>query len=88
MTRNHESALAGSVQEKNRRLHLVYSHCDPISGEIKKRWKAMGLPVGTKKSVVEKRRREMLTELEKEEARAREGLHNPDAYPLVEFLNT
>ena len=46
----------------------------------------MGLYEGEKKAVIEKRRRELLRELEAEETRLREGYDNPENYPLMEFL--
>ncbi len=79
--------LTGSVQEKNGKLYLVYPHFDPFKREAKPKWKSMGLFADEKKSVVERRRRELLAELEAEEERLREGYDNPENYPLVDFLN-
>ena len=87
MAKRNKFVLSGSVQEKKGRLYLVYSHFDPLRREKKPKWKAMKLDVGEKKSVVEKRKREMLTELEEKEFRLREGYADPDCYPMVEFFN-
>lgn len=75
--------LMGSVQEKNDKLYLVYSHYDPIKKTSKPKWKSLGLWVGEKKAVVEKKKRELLAVLEEEELRLREGYNNPENYPLV-----
>ena len=79
--------LNASVQKKNGRLHLVYSHFDPIKKITKPKWKAMGLVEDEKKAVVEKRKREMMAKLEEEELRLREGYNDPSYYPLLQFLN-
>lgn len=79
--------LNASVQKKNVRLHLVYSHFDPIKKITKPKWKAMGLVEDEKKAVVEKRKREMMAKLEEEELRLREGYNDPSYYPLLQFLN-
>lgn len=79
--------LNASVQKKNGRLHLVYSHFDPIKKITKPKWKAMGLVENEKKAVVEKRKREMMAKLEEEELRLREGYNDPSYYPLLQFLN-
>ena len=82
-----EFILNASVQPKDGRLYLVYSHYDPIQKKTKPKWKAMGLPVDAKKSVIEKRKREMMRAFEEEEYRLREGWTDPSCYPLIEFLN-
>ena len=87
MAKKNGFVLTGSVQEKNGKLYLVYPHYDPIKQVAKPKWKSMGLYDGEKKAVIEKRRRELLTELEAEETRLREGYDNPENYPLMEFLN-
>lgn len=74
------------MQEKNGKLYLVYPHYDRIKQVAKPKWKSMGLLVGEKKAVIEKKRREFLSELEVEETRLREGYDNPENYPLMEFL--
>ena len=83
---NQSFVLTGSVQEKRGKLYLVYPHYDPIKKVSKPKWQGMGLTAGTKKTIVEKKRREMLHELEIIEARLREGYKNPEHYPLVAFL--
>ena len=60
MTKKNKIALSGSVQSKNGHLYLVYAHFDPMRKEKKPKWKSMGLDVGEKKSVIEKRKRERL----------------------------
>ena len=82
-----EFILNASIQPKDGRLYLVYSHYDPIQKKTKPKWKAMGLPVDAKKSVIEKRKREMMRAFEEEEYRLREGWTDPSCYPLIEFLN-
>ena len=86
MTKKNVFVLTGSVQEKNGKLYLVYPHYDPIKQVAKPKWKSMGLYEGEKKAVIEKRKRELLRELEAEETRLREGYDNPENYPLLEFL--
>ena len=87
MAKKNGFVLTGSVQEKNGKLYLVYPHYDPIKQVAKPKWKSMGLYEGEKKAVIEKRRRELLRELEAEETRLREGYDNPENYPLMDFLN-
>ena len=82
-----EFILSASIQEKKGRLHLVYSHYDPIQKKTKPKWKAMNLSSDAKKTVIEKRKREMMRALEEEEYRLREGWTDPSCYPLIEFLN-
>ena len=72
-----EFILNASIQPKDGRLYLVYSHYDPIQKKTKPKWKAMGLPVDSKKSIVEKRKREMMRAFEEEEYRLREGWTDP-----------
>ena len=86
MAKKNGFVLTGSVQEKNGKLYLVYPHYDPIKQIAKPKWKSMGLYEGEKKAVIEKRKRELLRELETEETRLREGYDNPENYPLLEFL--
>ena len=86
MAKKNGFVLTGSVQEKNGKLYLVYPHYDPIKQVAKPKWKSMGLYEGEKKAVIEKRKRELLRELEAEETRLREGYDNPENYPLLEFL--
>lgn len=86
MAKKNGFVLTGSVQEKNGKLYLVYPHYDRIKKVAKPKWKSMGLLVGEKKTVIEKRRRELLSELEVEEQRLRDGYDNPENYPLMEFL--
>lgn len=87
MAKKNEFMLTGSVQEKNGKLYLVYAHYDRIKKVARPKWKSMGLSVGEKKSVIEKRKRELLRLLEPEEQRLREGYESPEDYPLVAFLN-
>ena len=87
MPKKSKLTLAGSVQAKNGHLYLVYNHFNPNTKETKPTWKAMKLPEGEKKSVIERKRREMLTELEEKEIRLREGYNDPDCYPLIDFMN-
>ena len=87
MAKKNKIALSGSVQSKNGHLYLVYAHFDPMRKEKKPKWKSMGLDVGEKKSVIEKRKRELLTELEEKENRLQQGYNDPDCYPMVEFIN-
>ena len=82
-----EFILNASVQPKDGRLYLVYSHYDPVQKKTKPKWKAMGLSVDAKKSVIEKRKREMMRAFEEEEYRLREGWTDPSCYPLINFLN-
>ena len=86
MAKKNGFVLTGSVQEKNGKLYLVYPHYDSIKQVAKPKWKSMGLYEGEKKAVIEKKRRELLRELEAEETRLREGYDNPENYPLMEFL--
>ena len=67
MAKKNGFVLTGSVQEKNGKLYLVYPHYDPIKQVAKPKWKSMGLYEGEKKAVIEKKRRELLRELEAEE---------------------
>ena len=77
MAKKNGFVLTGSVQEKNGKLYLVYPHYDPIKQVAKPKWKSMGLYEGEKKAVIEKKKRELLRELEAEETRLREGYDNP-----------
>ena len=67
MAKKNGFVLTGSVQEKNGKLYLVYPHYDPIKQVAKPKWKSMGLYEGEKKAVIEKKKRELLRELEAEE---------------------
>lgn len=87
MAKKNEFALSGSVQEKNGKLYLVYSHYDPIKKVTKPKWKSMGLYAGEKKSIIEKKKRDLLCLLEPEEQRLRDGYDNPENYPLIAFIN-
>lgn len=78
--------LSASVQEKNGKLYLVYQHYDRIKKGTKPKWKSMGLSVGERKSIIEKRKREMINELELVEERLREGQESPENYPFLAFL--
>ncbi len=86
-TKKTKFILNGSVQEKNGKLHLVYSHFDPIKQKNVTKWKAMGLVANENKTIVEQCKREMLRELEEKEERYREGYNDPAYYPLVEFIH-
>ena len=86
MAKKKDFVLMGSVQEKSGKLYLVYPHYDPIKQTAKLKWKSMGLYEGEKKAVIEKKKRELLSVLEVEETRLREGYDNPENYPLMEFL--
>lgn len=87
MARKNDFTLYGSVQEKSGRLYLTYRHYDPVKKERKVKWVSMGLTTADKKSVIEKKKRQMLAELEKEELRCMEGYNNPEYYPLVKYLS-
>lgn len=78
--------LSASVQEKNGKLYLVYPHYDRIKKCTKPKWKSMGLWADERKTIVEKKKREMIGVLEAEEERLREGHESPENYPFLAFL--
>ena len=83
----HEKGVSGSVQEKNGMLHFVASFKDPITQKRKVKWKALGLPVGTSKAVINKAKRDAQAKFEAEYKRYLDGYDDPRNYPLVDFLN-
>ena len=87
MPKKNKLTLAGSVQAKKGHLYLVYNHFNPRTRETKPTWKAMKLDEGEKKSVIEKKKRELLQDLEEKEFRLRNGYDDPDCYPMIAFIN-
>ena len=64
MARRYDKGVSGSVQARNGYLHLVVGYKDPLTQKRKVKWMAMDLPEDSLKSVVEKRKRDMITEFE------------------------
>ena len=87
MGRKYEKGVSGSVQEKNGFLHLVVGYKDPLTQQRKMKWLAMELPKDAPKSVIEKRKRDMLTEFEEKYARLLDGYDDPSKYPFIPFMH-
>ena len=87
MGRKYEKGVAGSIQEKNGFLHLVVGYKDPMTQKRKMKWISMDLPQDARKSVIEKRKRDMLAEFEEKYARMLDGYDDPSNYPFIAFMN-
>ena len=87
MGRKYEKGVSGSVQEKNGFLHLVVGYKDPLTQQRKMKWLAMDLEKDAPKSVIEKRKRDMLTEFEEKYARLLDGYDDPSKYPFIPFMH-
>ena len=87
MGRKFEKGVSGSIQEKNGFLHLVIGYKDPLTQQRKMKWIAMNLPEDAPRSVVEKRKRDMLTEFEEKYARLLDGYDDPSKYPFIAFMH-
>ena len=87
MGRKYEKGVAGSIQEKNGFLHLVVGYKDPLTQKRKMKWISMDLPQDARKSVIEKRKRDMLAEFEEKYARMLDGYDDPSNYPFIAFMN-
>ena len=87
MGRKYEKGVSGSVQEKNGFLHLVVGYKDPLTQQRKMKWLAMELPKDAPKSVIEKRKRDMLTVFEEKYARLLDGYDDPSKYPFIPFMH-
>ena len=83
----YEKGVSGSVQAKNGMLHFVASYKDPITQKRKVKWKALGLPEGTQKAIVDKAKRDAQAKFEAEYQRYLDGYDDPKKYPLIDFLN-
>ena len=77
MARRYDKGVSGSVQARNGYLHLVVGYKDPLTQKRKVKWMAMDLPEDSLKSVVEKRKRDMITEFEAKHARMIDGYDDP-----------
>ena len=86
MGRKYEKGVSGSVQEKNGFLHLVVGYKDPLTQQRKMKWLAMELPKDAPKSVIEKRKRDMLTEFEEKYARLLDGYDDPSKSMLLHAM--
>lgn len=86
MKKKYDKGVSGSVQAKEGRLYFVAGYNDPITQKRKTKWITLGLPEGTKKSIVNKAQREVQAKFEEEYKRALEGYDDPSAYPLLTFL--
>ena len=87
MARRYDKGVSGSVQARNGYLHLVVGYKDPLTQKRKVKWMAMDLPEDSLKSVVEKRKRDMITEFEAKYARMIDGYDDPENYPFVAFMH-
>ena len=87
MARRYDKGVSGSVQARNGYLHLVVGYKDPLTQKRKVKWMAMDLPEDSLKSVVEKRKRDMITEFEAKYARLIDGYDDPENYPFVAFMH-
>ena len=87
MGRKFEKGVSGSIQEKNGFLHLVIGYKDPLTQQRKMKWIAMDLPEDAPRSVVEKRKRDLLTEFEEKYARLLDGYDDPSKYPFIAFMH-
>lgn len=83
-----ETALSGSVQEKNGKLYAVIGHGDPITKKRKYKWIGLNLTPDAKKSVVKAALRDAIATFTEQYEKECRGILSPEDCPFLEFLQS
>ena len=81
-----ETALSGSVQEKNGKLYAVIGHGDPITKKRKYKWIGLNITPDAKKSVVKAALRDAIAAFTEQYEKECRGILSPEDCPFLEFL--
>ena len=83
-----ETALSGSVQEKNGKLYAVIGYGDPITKKRKYKWIGLNLTPDAKKSVVKAALRDAIAAFTEQYEKECRGILSPEDCPFLEFLQS
>lgn len=83
-----ETALSGSVQEKNGKLYAVIGYGDPITKKRKYKWIGLNLTPDAKKSVVKAALRYAIAAFTEQHEKECRGVLSPEDCPFLEFLQS
>lgn len=83
-----ETALSGSVQEKNGKLYAVIGHGDPITKKRKYKWIGLNITPDAKKSVVKAALRDAIAAFTEQYEKECRGILSPEDCPFLEFLQS
>ena len=83
-----ETALSGSVQEKNGKLYAVVGYGDPITKKRKYKWIGLNLTPDAKKSVVKAALRDAIAAFTEQYEKECRGILSPEDCPFLEFLQS